>query len=437
MWLDLTLVVNWFEIDDIAQRISVLLYLALLFGFSLNIAYAFETTYTAMISFFLAARIYFSLYLGWVAFQLPQIKVTMMMNAIIVSTSSALWISSIHLSYPSRLALVFPAIAIDHLGTLTVLYLMRQSQRPGHRFQKTLARYFDFYPAFNIEHRVERTNGFVTLVFGYSVLTILYQNRSHVGVNAFLGKGVLGLIQAFLFNWIYFEIDQYKIHVHAIRRHYVSTTLWLAGHQPFLMAYSLAAASLSRLVVAHDCADADPDTLGEAYVDRSVESIDAATRWFYCGGLALSLLSMCLISLTHIHKQIPHARLKKRPRLAIRACIAITILLLPLAHSLSSLSLISITTALVITVLIVDLYGLSRSGDRFWTGGFSKEMKHNAHYSANLRIKRKHRKQIEQAMRDGEKIGLETLTRLQRSDSSATSTTMLELKDEEWHGGHV
>ena len=30
----------------------------------------------------------------------------------------------------------------------------------------------------------ERTNAFVTLVFGYSVVALLYQNRAEMGVNA-------------------------------------------------------------------------------------------------------------------------------------------------------------------------------------------------------------------------------------------------------------
>ena len=39
---------------------------------------------------------------------------------------------------------------------------------------------------------------------------------------SFYGKAVLGLIQAFAFNMIYFEIDSTNIFTHAIRRHYVS-----------------------------------------------------------------------------------------------------------------------------------------------------------------------------------------------------------------------
>ena len=49
-------------------------------------------------------------------------------------------------------------------------------------------------------------NAFVTLVFGYTVVAILYQSTTN-GIDTFFGKAILGLIQAFCFDWIYFEID--------------------------------------------------------------------------------------------------------------------------------------------------------------------------------------------------------------------------------------
>lgn len=36
--------------------------------------------------------------------------------------------------------------------------------------------------------------------------------------NRFYGKAVLGLIQAFAFNWMYFEVDGINLYRHAIRR---------------------------------------------------------------------------------------------------------------------------------------------------------------------------------------------------------------------------
>src|SRR5215471_3665267 len=88
-------------------------------------------------------------------------------------------------------------------------------------------------------------------------------------MSSFFGKAILGLIQAFAFNWIYFEIDNFNVHVHAIRRHFISSFLWLTAHLPFIMSYVLAAATMSRLVLAHDCPDANAEDLGETFVSRS------------------------------------------------------------------------------------------------------------------------------------------------------------------------
>lgn len=152
-----------------------------------------------------------------------------------------------------------------------------------------------------------------------------------MGINAFFGKGVLGLVQAFCFNWIYFEIDNFGLHVHAIRRHWFSATLWVTAHLPFIMSYILAASTLTTLVLAHDSMDTNPDWLGSHYVDRSVSVLEPAMRWFYCGGIGLAFIFMAVISLCHTHKKLKGGRLHKRPRLAIRVVLAAVIIVLPTA----------------------------------------------------------------------------------------------------------
>lgn len=68
--------------------------------------------------------------------------------------------------------------------------------------------------------------------------------------------------------------------------------IWISIHLPFIMAYVLASASLSKLVLAHDCSDTDLESLGESYVERSEEHIPDGLRWFYCAGLSLALTCM-------------------------------------------------------------------------------------------------------------------------------------------------
>ena len=65
-------------------------------------------------------------------------------------------------------------------------------------------------------------NAFVTLVIGYSVVALFYQSSAPEGINAFYGKAILGLIIAFSFCLIYFEVDSTNLYVHAIRRHAIA-----------------------------------------------------------------------------------------------------------------------------------------------------------------------------------------------------------------------
>ncbi|KAI9759129.1 MAG: hypothetical protein M4579_002576 [Chaenotheca gracillima] len=312
LWSDLALIVSWIETDDVIQRLSVLFTMTCLFGFTTNITEYPETTYSQMIAFYLAARLFACIYFMVLAFLLPLIRAAMIQNAVAVLIPSALWIASTHVEEPRRQGLIWVAIALgttpslpiwdqkayvvsDLFGAVFMLSLRRILQGLSftpQRWNDKLEALFEFYPAVNIEHRTERTNAFVTLVFGYSVVSILYQNKASVGINAYFGKAILGLIQAFTFNWLYFEIDGYNLFTHAIRRHFFSATIWLSIHLPFIMSFVLAAGALSRLVLAHDCPDANLEDLAETSAIKSEEEVSMGLRWFYCGGISIALASM-------------------------------------------------------------------------------------------------------------------------------------------------
>ena len=95
-------------------------------------------------------------------------------------------------------------------------------------------------------------------------------------------------------------------------------------------------------------------------------------------------------------------RIKKRHRLAVRFCVAIILICLPLAEKLDSLQLIATTTGLVVFVLAVDLYGLSRVQDPFWRD------KSNCKYSAECIL---HKRDIETAVKIGAVVNVEELAK--------------------------
>jgi uncharacterized membrane protein len=85
-------------------------------------------TYTMAIGFFIAQRFFVGLWFMWTGYLVPMIKGTMMLNACIILFSSALWIASIHVSWPNQLALIFLAIFMDLFGGSIVIIIVRLSK---------------------------------------------------------------------------------------------------------------------------------------------------------------------------------------------------------------------------------------------------------------------------------------------------------------------
>lgn len=362
-----------------------------------------QDTYVQLVSFYLAARLFQAFSFGLTAYLLPLIKGIMICHIVAIIVPSVFWIASTHSDLPSRLGLIFVALALDLLGPFVVLLLLRYPRTNDTPLAKRLERIFEFFPAINIEHKVERTNAFVALVIGYGIVGLLYQNAGY-GINAFLGKAVMGLVQAFIFNWIYFEIDGENIHVHAIRQSVTTACVWQLAHLPFICAYVLAAAAMSKLVVAADAPDTDEHLLTEAYERRSEHEIALGLRLFYCIGLGIALFCTGLISWSHVHKIPATCHIPKKWRLVNRAAICVVFCCLPAAGGLNSLQLIAITVSLMTWVLCFEIWGLKCPNDPFIGKGCST-------YSAECS-----KKQLEDATKEG---GIIDVVELGRGEKTA------------------
>ena len=222
LWSDLTTIISWVEVSDIFQRLCILLYMVFLIGYTTNIENAFQSTYTELIAFYLAGRIFVVLYFLLLAYLIPMVRFPFISFAALIGITCAFWIGSIHLEYPNQLALIWVAICLDLFGNGIFLYVKLRTKTSEKKWLKPIMRRMEFYPALNIEHKTERMNAFVTLVIGYSVVVLLYQSDAPAGINAYFGKAALGLVIAFCFSMLYFEVDATNLYVHAIRRHAIS-----------------------------------------------------------------------------------------------------------------------------------------------------------------------------------------------------------------------
>lgn len=410
-WTDISLLISWFDSDDVLRRCSVLFILTCLLGFTTNMVDAFEHTYTPLVAFYVTARLYLIVSLFWYSYQIPMVRASMIGNGAIALIPVALWIGSIHVEEPSRQGLIWIAIVFDLFGG----FLLIMARMPGieRQLPASWKERLEFYPGVNIEHRIERTNAFVTLVFGSCVLGILYQSSSAMGVNAFFGKAVLGLVQAFIFNWIYFEIDSFNLHTHAIRRHVWTAMAWYCVHLPFIMSFVLSAGALAVLVRAHDCPNAEVDTLYETFVGRSEDHISQGLVWYYCGGLGVSLICLALIAWSHTHRKIPNQRIKKNFRLLFRVVVAVVIICLPLAH-LDSLELVATTTALIACVLVLELVGSTCWGESFWWN--TNCGRNKCTYSAKCGVKKE---EIEESLKNGTVLNVEEIARREAGEKGS------------------
>ena len=124
--------INWFDIDDIFQRISVLFYLVCLFGYTTNVYYMFEeegSTYKSAVAFYIAQRLFLGVWYLMVAWLVPMIRGTMVANAMLIILSVVFWIGSMHIHWPGQLALIFIAIVIDLFGGVVLITIMRRASK--------------------------------------------------------------------------------------------------------------------------------------------------------------------------------------------------------------------------------------------------------------------------------------------------------------------
>jgi hypothetical protein len=146
--------------------VCVIFYLVCLYGFTSNTYYAFDSTYTSCIAFYVTQRLFGATWYLAVGIILRQVRGAMIMTSITTLITAAIWIASIHVPWPGQLAPIVIAILLDLFGNVFLIWTMKAAAK--RKLPEAFASWFEFFPAINIEHRVERNNAFVSLVGQYT-----------------------------------------------------------------------------------------------------------------------------------------------------------------------------------------------------------------------------------------------------------------------------
>lgn len=146
----MTVLISWFQTDDIYQRLSVLFLLACLFGYTTNITDAFSGTYSQLIAFYLAARLYMGTYLVLVACLVPMVRGVMVSQIVPTVIAAAIWIASIYVPYPQQLALIWIAIILELAGHHFSWLLAQMGNLYRNDFGRWLEKQFEFIPGMHV-----------------------------------------------------------------------------------------------------------------------------------------------------------------------------------------------------------------------------------------------------------------------------------------------
>jgi low temperature requirement protein LtrA len=120
-------------------------------------------------------------------------------TALISFLPGLVWIGTIYVENGKKQIIVWIALFLDLIGPVALVSLQIGRGPIWPASWKTWSqRVHEFVPGNNIEHRIERTNAFVALVLGYSVVAILYQSSVAFGINLYFGKAVLGKFPSIL-----------------------------------------------------------------------------------------------------------------------------------------------------------------------------------------------------------------------------------------------
>ncbi|SGZ23731.1 BQ5605_C023g09627 [Microbotryum silenes-dioicae] len=193
-------------------------------------------------------------------------------------------------------------------------------------------------PAVNLEHMVERTAAFVTIVLGESVISVLFVAKPGTyGLSYQFAKAVFGLTVAFIVNAVYFDAALSKKFLHAIRRHWFTNVVWDITHWPLCTGLILASAALAKLV--------------------QNEEVSQGIRWQYGGGMGVALL--CITVLGILHQSLDPAgssRVNAAFRASVRLVVAIIFALLPMIKSIKDLAFLGIYVGIASAMVIFEVW---------------------------------------------------------------------------------
>jgi hypothetical protein len=138
---------------------------------------------------------------------IPSIRRELGLSVLVALPATGLWIGASRLSWPSRAALVLPALMLETLMPLIIAlplgdWLMRGVPRKGN----------------NPDSDIERLQGFFTIILGEGVYSLIVGSNCGLGFGVKVELATLAMTIYYLLFTLFFHGDSSKTYIHALSR---------------------------------------------------------------------------------------------------------------------------------------------------------------------------------------------------------------------------
>ena len=372
LWNFVRDIVSLFEMGALSQRVLILWILICLVGFATNLNPSNQDTPYMFVGFVAAARLVTALAYVVFALFVPRFRAISIWRAIICLLPLSIWIISVLVEVPGRYGLMWTSFILDWLPSHMVHSFAQRSRNRNWKVLKLLKTISHDMPAIDVDRQSDRDNGFVAMVLGNFVVSIIYQNTASLGLNVFFGKSVLSISIAFGLNLLYFDADNHHYVRHALLRSSLYSRMYIISLYLTVAGIAVAGSAVNRVIVAHDVPGSNPLDLDPANIVNSDDPLRATVRWYFGAGLGGALLAMGVIQLAHEGPprilQEHKVRIARKWRLLYRALVGLSWILIPIAgNSLNSLNLLMVYAITQYSVVLVELYGRSFQGENMFS----------------------------------------------------------------------
>lgn len=314
-WIGTTFYANRFDTDDIGRRILMGLQMLAIAALAVNVHHGLSESSIGFALAYAASRLLLVCEYLWAGWHIPQARPLTHRYALGFSIGAFLWLISVFVPLPFRLALWAVGLVIDFATPMSVGKVTLQI--PPHP-----------------EHLPERFGLFTIIVLGEAIIAVV-NGIADIDWNGLsMMAAVLGFTTAFSLWWIYFEnVEGSALEKAQTSGRIMILQVWLYIHLPLVIGLAATGVGVEHIIAS-----------------ASTAALPNPERWLICGAVAMCYLSLAVLHRTGV---IFLCKARTRHRLwAVGGVLGVAIA----GTNLLPITVIALIAAVGIVQVGLDLY---------------------------------------------------------------------------------